>query len=278
MLRVRFTFAVALQGVGDCMAWIYLAESAVLVQHSQASELEQSHIVNKTDTHKAFYCPECNQVTLIELQSGMTLERLLRDCCRQLTSFMVDFHVKTSVLLDLEKAWQESEAVYSTKLSDLQKKLTRRLCSSKMCQQLELEDFEKLSEHLPKSGMTVGGRVYLPQALELHTREKDGSYLPTLTAQRYGRQKSKSKNAKNRFSIEYQWKMGLIPTITVSQKSYDNQANGTKKLSISGLWRATTGTTMPASFCEWVMGINFGYTELNASATQWFHNKSKKHL
>jgi hypothetical protein len=29
-------------------------------------------------------------------------------------------------------------------------------------------------------------------------------------------------------------------------------------------------------FCEWLMGYQIGHTELDASATQWFHIKSAK--
>jgi hypothetical protein len=98
------------------------------------------------------------------------------------TLSMVDSHAKTSLSQEMEKAWLESEAAYSTKLSDSQKKFDQLLCSLKMSQPLGLEDWSKLSKSLPKSGMTVAGRVYLPQALELHTNAKDGSYWLTPTA------------------------------------------------------------------------------------------------
>ena len=189
-------------------------------------------------------------------------------------------HARILALRGVERAWRESGAVYSTKLSDSQKKLERRLCSSKMSQQLELADFDRSSEHLPKSGMTVGGRVYLPQALGLHTKGNAGSYLPTPTAHPYKSNKggAQGRVGKERFSLPYMWKMGLIPTLVVSQKGYDNQANGTRTLSLCGPWRATTGTTMPSSFCEWIMGYEIGHTKLNALGTQWFQCKSGKRL
>jgi len=123
--------------------------------------------------------------------------------------------------------------------------------------------------------MIVGGRVVLPQAWELHIKERDGSYLPTPTAQSHGSNQggANGRVGKVRYSLQFMWKMGLIPTLTVSQKGYDNQANGTKTLSLCGLWRATTGTTMPSSFCEWIMGYEIGHTKLNALGTQWFHSK-----
>jgi hypothetical protein len=36
-----------------------------------------------------------------------------------------------------------------------------------------------------------------------------------------------------------------------------------------------TGQLSPM-FCEWLMGYQIGHTELDASATQWFHCKSAK--
>lgn len=260
------------------MAWIYLAE----LEESQKPlnhGLEQSLTVNKTDSPNQFYFQECQKESCAKHLSGMMCRRSVEKCCRQLTLFLEASHAKTLVLQEMEKAWQESEAGYSTKLSGLQKKLERRLYSWKTSQPLELADFLKSSEHLPKWGMTVAGRVYLPQALEFHTKGKDGFYLPTPTAQNYGSNKggAAGRMGKVRYSLNYLWKMGLIPTLTVSQKGYDNQKNGTKTLSLCGLWRATTGTTMPSSFCEWIMGYEIGHTKLNALGIQWFQPKSGKH-
>jgi hypothetical protein len=100
--------------------------------------------------------------------------------------FTADSRAKTLASQELEKVWAASEADYSLKLSDLQKKFDRLLSSLKMCQPLELGDLTKLSKHFPKYGMTVGGFVYLPQALALPTNASVGSYLPTPTASSYG--------------------------------------------------------------------------------------------
>ncbi len=261
------------------MAWIYLAES-VESQSPSTHGLGQSLTVSKTDTLSPYFFQECLKEGYIELQSGMTSKPFAVPNSLKSTLFSEASHARILALRGVGKAWKASEADFSTRLSGLQKKLERRLCSSKMSQQLELADFEKSSEHLPKWGMTVGGRVYLPQALEPHTRGSGGSYLPTPTAHHYKSNKggAQGRVGKERFSLPYMWKMGLIPTLTVSQKGYDNQANGTKTLSLCGLWRATTGTTMPSSFCEWIMGYEIGHTKLNALGTQWFQCKSGKRL
>lgn len=256
------------------MAWIFFQELVESQSHSNLG-CEQSLIVSKTDTLSQSYFQECLRENCTELRSGMMCKRSEEKCCRQLILFSEDSRARILALLGMVKAWRASEVDFSFRLSDLQKKLVRRLCSLKMSQQLELEDFERSSEHLPKWGMCVGGRVYLPRVLELHTNEKDGSYLPTPTAQSYGSNQggAKGRVGKVRFSLQYMWKMGLIPTLTVSQKGYDNQTNGSKTLSLCGLWRATTGTTMPSSFCEWIMGYDIGHTKLNALGTQWFRSK-----
>ena len=256
------------------MAWICLAELAESDSHSPSSESEQSHIVSKTDTHRAFYCPECNRVRLIELQYGMTSEHCLKNCCRKLILFSEDFHAKTSALQDLEMVWRGSEADFSTKLSDSQKKFDRILCSLKMSQPLELEDWSKLSKHLPKSGMTVGGRVFLPQALERHTSEKDGSYLPTPTASAYGTGGNGARKGKQKqiVSLNTMARKNLWPT-PCSLDWKDNGKSPAELKRNSTTLATIAGGQLSPMWVEWLMGYRCGWTELSASVTQWFRCK-----
>lgn len=296
------------------MAWIYFQESVELESHSNRG-LELSLIVSKTDTHKASYCRECNRVILIPRQFGMMCDHSQKIYCHQLTLFSADSHVRTSVLLELEKVWAASEADYSSKLSDLQKKLSLRLYSSKTCRPLELEAFERLSEHLPKSGMTVGGLVYLPQALELHTKENDGSYLPTPTAQSYGSNQggSAGRTGKKRLSLVSMASKNLWPTPQARDyRSGDNpnsdrakrkqKLGWSKNLNDAVLlptpyardWKGTgapseydrntpplsahAGGQLNPTWVEWLMGYPIGWTELSALVTQLFRTKSKQPL
>jgi hypothetical protein len=130
----------------------------------------------------------------------------------------VDFLVRTSQSLGVVKAWQESEAVFFSKLSVWSKKSSPLLSSWKMSQPLELEVFLKSSMPLQKSGMIVGGLVYLPQMLEPLTSEKDGSYLPTPTATQYGSNKGGAlgRTGKERLSLETMARKNLWPTPTAS--------------------------------------------------------------
>ena len=252
------------------MAWIYLAES-VESQSPSTHGLGQSLTVSKTDTLSPYFFQECQKESYIGHQSGTTLKPFAVPNSLKSTLFSEDSHARILVLQDVEKAWAASEADFSTRLSGLQKKLTRRLCSSKMSQPLELEDFEKSSEHLPKSGMTVAGRVYLPQALEPHTSAKDGSCWPTPTASDY---RKRGPNSKQQGLSEIVVK---FPTPTARDWKDNGKSPSEMKRNSQTLSTVAGGQLNP-QWVEWLMGYNIGHTELNALGTQWFQSKSGKRL
>lgn len=267
------------------MAWIYLAESVASQSHSIPG-LKQPLIVNKTDSLNPFYYQEWQKESCTKRQSGMMCKRSLEKCCRQLTLFSVASHAKISVLQVMEQAWKESEAVYSTKLSDLQKKFSRLLCSSKTSPQLELADFEKSSEHLPKFGMTAGGLVYLPQALELHTSANAGSYLPTPvaidTGTRINKGGAQGRVGKDGPTLGAMAKFNLWPTPCARDwKDSPNQKfrdeRDTSKLPMMIYKQDNSGQLNP-QFVEWLMGYTLEWTELSAWVIPWFRNKSEKRL
>jgi hypothetical protein len=163
------------------MGWIYFQELVESDLHSNPG-CEPLHIVNKTDTHKAFYCHECNQVKLIELPSGMMSPRLEQICCPGSTSSVEAFPAKTSASQDVEKAWMESEAVFSSRSQDSSESADQLSFFSRTSLPSEPVEGKEWSKNWPRSGMTVGGRLYQPQQLEPTIKEKDGSYLPTPTA------------------------------------------------------------------------------------------------
>lgn len=197
------------------MAWIYFQESVESGSPS-ASGLEQLPIVSKTDTHKAFYCHECNQVKLIELQSGMTLKHSEEICSHESTLSSVDSLVRISRSQEMERAWQESEAVFSLKSSDSQKNATPDLFSLKTSLPSEPVEGKEWGKNWPASGMIVDGRLYQPPQLEPHTKGKGGSYLPTPTASSYGRNKSREGN-KERPSLDTMARKNLWPTPTTQE-------------------------------------------------------------
>ena len=214
---------------------------------------------------------------------GMMSQHSPEVCSQASTSSSAASHVKTSVLQDLEKAWLESEAVFSQRLSGLQKKLSLRLCFLKMYLPLELEDFDRSSEHLPKWGMIVGGLVYLPQALEPITSAKDGSYLPTPTAQNYGSNKggAQGRIGKERLSLESMARKNMWPT-PQARSAPDCEAERLRNTpSLEAQANESLGVTggqLNPTWVEWLMGYNLGTTESEHWAIQWFLSKSKRRL
>lgn len=260
------------------MAWIFLAALADSASHSNHG-CEQSPIVSETDTLKLCCCRELLLANSTELLSGTTLHRSLGPCFQVSTSSSEGSHVRISALQDLVQAWVASEADFTSRSKGLSKKQSQLSSSLKTSLQSGHADLVVWCGDFPRSGMIVDGQLFLPRALEPRISETDGSYLlPTLSSSSYGSNKggAAGRIGKERFSLQQLWKMGRIPTLTVSQKGYDRQANGAKTISLCGLWRATTGTTMPASFAEWIMGFHIEWTALDAWAMQWFRSKRKR--
>lgn len=292
------------------MAWIYLAESEDSPSHS-VNGLFQSPTVNKISMRKPSCFHECKKDCFLGLQSGTTcelLEQAVYPVELQLISYVEVFLARTSVLRDLAKAWTESEVVYSTKLSDLQRKLVRRLFSSKTSQQLELADFEKLSEPLPIYGMTVGGLVFLPQKLEPRISVKDGFSWPT----------PRANDAEKRGDFDETNPRNGLPAAVKrwpTPKASDFRNDGVeatkrrmKKYSTCNLnvavklWptpRASEAGREPASpkdrsnktllcervggqlnptWVEWLMGYPSEWTALEPWVIAWYGRRPKKHL
>jgi hypothetical protein len=153
--------------------------------------------------------------------------------------------------------------------------------------------------------MIVDGLVYLPQALEPLTKENDGSYLPTPTAQTYGTQKAEG-SAVYRPSLETMARKNLWPTPRANDAekrgNFDehNPRNGlpaavkkwpTPRASEAGRepskvvnrGNKTTlcekiGGQLNPMWVEWLMGLPLGWTELKPWAMESFLSKSKRRL
>lgn len=279
------------------MAWIYLAELLESVSHSK-NTLEPLHIVSVTDTHKAFYCPECDQVTLIELQSGMMCNHSQKTICQESTSLQVDFPAKTSVLQELEQAWMESEVDYFSKFPDSLASYDQDSYSWKTYQ---LSLFGGLTEYVWSSlrwGMIVDGRLYQPLRWVPRTLESDGSYLPTPTAIDPNREYQYRPGTKTKvYSLSGIAKNNLWPSqiikkmwLTPTATEIPNRSKESMKKRIEyrkSIGRTTTppgnlaeqvGGNLNPQWVEWLMGYKTEWTELDALVTQWFQSKRKKRL
>lgn len=263
--------------------WVYLASlDWTCSQASEASESHSAHgfkpspTVKETATLNLCSCRECILGTSRWLRSGTTLHRSEGPCYQASISSSEASPARTSVVLELEKAWQESAADFSTKLSDSPRKYGLSSYFSKTSQPYALEDFEMLSEHLPVFGMTVGGLVYLPRKLEPRTLESVGSCsLPTPTAQDYGTGGNGVRKGKQKpvISLGTMARRNLWPTPT-TQDAKNNGAQAQMKRNTKPL-NAEVGGQLNPTWVEWLMGYPLEWTALSAWATQWFRFKRK---
>lgn len=232
------------------MAWIYSRESVGLASLSN-NGFEQSPIVNLTDTLRASYCLECDQVTLILPQSGTMCELSKAKCFRKSTSSAEVSHAKTLALPELEQAWQESEAVFFLKSQDLQASYAPDSFSWKTSQLSLFGGLTEFSWSSLRWGMMQDGRLYQPRALEPVTAEIDGGYLPTPTA-----------------SIEGS---NCSPGST-------NRRMGLSQLARKGLLPGHPAGSLNPQWVDQAMGYPSDWTALDATATAWFLQQRKQRL
>lgn len=260
------------------MAWIYFQELAGLDLHSVRG-LEPLPIVKKTDTHRAFYCPECDQVTLTERPSGTTSQLCTQGSCQKLISSSGGFHAKISALQDVEQAWQESEVDFFSRLLAWSKKSHPNSSFWKTSQPSALEGEKPWLKLWPRSGMTVDGRLYLPQALERRTGENAGSYLPTPvaidTGSRINRGGSQGRIGKERPTLGAMARLNLWPTSTARDHKDNNKSPAELQRNSKTLATQAGGQLNP-QWVEWLMGYQIEWTALDALAIQWFRYKQEK--
>lgn len=261
------------------MAWIY---SAALEGSAKPFRpgLDQLPTVKTTNTLNLCCFHAWLGASCFQLQYGMMCERF-EDACLNLqgsTSCTVASHARILVLQGMEKAWKESEVDFSSKSHDSSLSYDPDSCSWKTSQLSLLEDFQPSSESLPGWGMTLAGRFFQPKMLEPIISDDDGFYSPTPMASPCGYQ-SQGKREK-KYMIPQLWKMGKLPTPMARDYKNEGLESGMRRKSPSlpTYWKATTGTTMPVSFIEWIMGYHIGATALEGWATQWFQSKQEKHL
>ena len=275
------------------MAWICLVASGDCPSPLKSGS-KQSLTVRTIATLKVFSYHEWLKERLKRLlfvpmseKSKKIISKIL------LKSYSEDFRARTSVLQEMERAWQESEAVFSSKLLDWSKKSSPHSYSWKTCQPLGLEDFLRSSMNLQKWGMTVGGRVSLPQALEPRTSEKDGFYWPTPVAnddnkspQAHMAMKARMKGGarKKCTSLNVMVKgveMRIFPTPTPTARSPQDCPSERKRKDPSLEAQANIslnqiGGQLNPTWVEWLMGFPLEWSVLNALGMQWFHSKPKK--
>ncbi len=185
--------------------WIYLkcedsTSSAVLPAlpwHCETT-CNQYATAKSTPIAKASCCKECRKGICPKHQFGMIYEPL-KPLTPQLESLIRDVnmdrflmwtsstaasrdHAKISVLQEMEKDWQESEADFFSRSCAWPKKSNPYSYSLKTYQLLQPEgDFKSLVK-LPRWGMIVDGVLYPLRPLERYINVNDGSCWPTPSA------------------------------------------------------------------------------------------------
>lgn len=249
----------------------------------------QSPIVKSTDTHKPFYCPECQMENCLELQYGMTLQRSMENNSEaKLTSFTAAFHARILALQEREKDWQESEAAFFRRSCAWPKKSSPSSFSLKTSPQLELEDSTTWPNGLPVPAMIVDGILYPLKKLKHHICETDGFVLPTPTAQTYGTNKGggAGRVGKERLSLDTMARRNLWPTPRAQDAFPENPLTAQKRMNRLRAEGKTTGGVsqlagmiggqLSPMWVEWLMGYPSGWTALKDSVIPWYQNKRKK--
>lgn len=258
------------------MAWIYLAESEDSLSPWKAGS-GRLPTVKTIDTPSQFYCHVCRRDNCPAHPFGTTFAPFTDEPIYPAPSisFTADSPARTSVLRGMELAWAESGRDFSSTSSGLSKKQTRDSYFSKMSQQLELVASQVSRKHLPISGMISGGRLFQPKKLAPATFAKDGSDLPTPTAQSYGSNMggSAGRTGKRRDSINSMASRGLIPTPMARNWKGSGGANRE-----SPDLPLTMGGALNPPFVEEIMGYPIGHTELEDWAMRWYQLKRERLL
>lgn len=236
----------------ECRSFQVLGESTLPLNDGCGHQF----IVRLTLTAKACFCPECKMKILIDHQYGTILKLLdlqeSRNSPKRLTSSSAGSRdcAKTSVLQELEKAWQESEADYFSRSCAWPKKSSPNSYSLKTSQPSQQEGDFKSLDRLPKWGMIVDGVLYPLHPLEHYTKEKGGFFWPTPRASDYKRQDSPCERRRQ------------SPSLTTKM----NMFYGKKNQRINLRW------------IEWLMGYPSEHTQLKPWVMQWYRLKLKKRL
>ena len=157
------------------------------------------------------------------------------------------------------------------------------LSSWKTSQQSLFEDFQQSLEVLPKSGMTVSGRLYLLNNVEHPTLEDDGlqSRIPAESQTEQGLLPTPTKTGsehRTRYSqggrpLMYMIQKGLLPTPSAHEHKYRLKGNSQASKCLEARARRTgKDFQLNPQFVEEMMGFPIGWTDLNHSETQSSHS------
>ena len=170
------------------------------------------------------------------------------------TLSMVDSHVRTLALQEMEKAWRVSEAAYFTRSLGCVAKLSQDLSFWKTYLPLLPEEEQKWLEKLPRWGMIVDGALYRLRQSERYTKEKGGSYWPTPQA----RAQTDTPSERRRHSPCLETIVKLLPTPDASARGARKNQNG----HTFNLQDAVGSGKLNPLWVELLMGYPPGWTKI----------------
>lgn len=244
------------------MGWTYLAESGDS-QKPWMVMLSQWPTVRSSPMPGLFCSLGCTQGIYLLHQSGMTYSLFMEPCSHKLTLYTEDFPVRTSVVRDMARDWEESEAVYFSKSFDSWMKYDPLSSSWKTCPTFVQKDWPKPLGTFPKEGLIVGGYVYPLRKSVPHINENGGSYLPTPIATRGGYNQSPGANSKKRLSLETMARRNQWPTPTARANRDclgERRRNSMALEPLCNQIQGTVGGTLNPMWVEWLMGYPSGWT------------------
>lgn len=247
------------------MGWIYLVESEESASHLETMS-DQSPIAKLTPIVKQSSYLECIPDTFQELKYGMTSKPLSQENSEPSTllSAASRNYVKTLVLQEMEKAWQESEADCFSRSCAWPKKSSPSSYSLKTSQQLRAEGDFELLEKLPRWGMIVDGVLYPLKALEQCTKEKDGFYWPATKAIAYLTYATPCASQANKPIRE--------PSPSRQKKEHGEDIQD----SVGRLNPSSIGKKLCPKWVSVLMGFPITWLDLDPSVMLWYHNKLKR--
>ena len=229
------------------MGWIYSAELADLPWHSSHG-YDPSPIVSRIDTASQCFCPQCDVVIYHTGLSRPTCEHFAASILIfRSTSFTADSPARTSLLQELEWAWEESEAACFSSSSDSLANFDPDSFSWKTSQISLFETWNEFSWSSLRFGMIVAGRLFQPANLAPNIAERDGGFWPTPCARDY-----------------------RSPGIGRQRKANLEDRRG---IPLSVWYRLEFGKRLTPSFVEWMMGYAPSHTVLGPSEMQLYQSK-----
>lgn len=266
------------------MVWTYLAGSAESLKPLVAMSA-QSPIVKLSPTLEVSFFQEWQTEASPRARYGTTLQRLLALRYPGLTLSTADSPAKTLAVQDAGGAWKESVAAFSSRSCAWPKKSSPHSYSLKTSLQYDDADWERFSENLPPSGMTVDGVCYPLKMWGRTIRENDGFFWRTPQARDW---KGPQGRAYKGIAMDLPAQVRMWPTPAASQAHKKirplapSEANGTHGQMTVGMMGErhpeTIGGYLNPVWVEWLMGYPAEWTACEPWAMPSSQRKRGKRL